>query len=123
HRYDVIVHKPPFDGPSGDTPVIEWNGLEDLKKRLPGRLRVRGIPDPRLSGEIAALRALENGAPPDEARTLLQAPPQGVEPETLYKLDPEVIITPSEQIGHYDAVFGGGEACLPAVPGRTYANN
>ncbi|TDC13131.1 hypothetical protein E1284_21145 [Actinomadura bangladeshensis] len=36
------------------------------------------------------------------------------------------MLTPSEQAGCYDAVFGGGAACLPAEPGRppaSYANN
>ncbi|SEG73923.1 amino acid adenylation domain-containing protein [Thermomonospora echinospora] len=128
HRYDVTLHKPAHDqGSPGrfadDTPVVEWAGLDDLTARLPGRLRVRGIPDPRVSGEVAALRALENGASSEEARELLQAPPQGVEPEVLYELDPEVVTTPSDVVGCYDAVFGGGTAYLPAVAGRAYANN
>ena len=136
HRYDVILHKPDPDAPAAgggdapssaetprDVPVVEWAGLEDVKSRLPGRFRVQGIPDPRLSGEIAALRALEEGAPAERARALLTAPPQGVEPETLHELDPSVVLTPSERVGCYDAVFGGGPAHPPAVPGRTCANN
>ncbi|WP_157995691.1 non-ribosomal peptide synthetase [Thermomonospora amylolytica] len=122
HRYDVTFHKTAVDA-EPETPVVEWAGAEDLVSRLPGRFRVRGIPDPRLSGEVAALRALENGESPDVARALLEAPPEGVEPEVLYELDPSVVLTPSERVGCYDAVFGGGTAHLPAVPGRTYANN
>ncbi|MEV0758075.1 amino acid adenylation domain-containing protein [Streptosporangium sp. NPDC050280] len=111
------------------TQVVDWEGVEELTARLAARsgpLRVRAIPDPRLSAELAALRALEGGASHREARELLQEPPTGVEPELLYALDPGVVTTPSDEIGHYDAVFGGGAACLPADPERgpaSYANN
>ncbi|TDB85356.1 hypothetical protein E1264_21570, partial [Actinomadura sp. KC216] len=94
--------------------------------RPAGPLRVRGIPDPRLSGEVAALRLLRDGASPDEAREALAAAPEGVEPESLYARYPDVVLTPSDRIGCYDAVFGGGAASLPAAPGRvpaSYANN
>ncbi|MDF5758247.1 non-ribosomal peptide synthetase [Spongiactinospora sp. TRM90649] len=126
HRYDVTLWKHPAAVPAADPEVIEWAGLGDLAARLPGPLRVRGIPDPRLSGELAALRALEDGASPAEARALLDAAPTGVEPELLYALDPAVVTTPSDLPGHYDAVFGGGAACLAAEPGRppaAYASN
>ena len=130
HRYDVILHKPPADAgpaPEPETRVVDYTGPESLP--APGStepLRVRGIPDPRLSGEVAALRALEAGAAPDEARALLAAPPEGVEPERLHELDPAVVTTPSDEIGRYDAVFGGGSARLRAEPGRrpaSYAND
>ncbi|QKG18471.1 cyclic nucleotide binding protein [Actinomadura verrucosospora] len=91
-----------------------------------GPVRVRGIPDPRLSGEAAALRVLRDGGSPDEARAALAAAPEGVEPEALYALFPDAVLTPSAQAGCYDAVFGGGSAHLPAEPGRppaAYAND
>ncbi|WP_433479115.1 amino acid adenylation domain-containing protein [Spirillospora sp. CA-142024] len=91
-----------------------------------GVLRVRGIPDPRLSGEVAALRMLRDGASADEAREALFSSPEGIEPETFYSLFPGVVLTPSAETGCYDAVFGGGAAFLPAEPGRapaSYANN
>ncbi|GAA2899412.1 hypothetical protein GCM10010517_64910 [Streptosporangium fragile] len=137
HRYDVTLRKPaaaPAPEPA-EAPVVDWAalaGLDDLAARLTGPLRVRGIPDARLSGELAALRALQDGASPDEARALLQAPPRGVDPERLYELDPGVVTVPSAEVGHYDAVFGGGPAPLPVDadsaagqdrrPG-SYANN
>ncbi|MER5649307.1 amino acid adenylation domain-containing protein [Streptosporangium sp. NPDC002524] len=111
------------------TTVVDWAGPDDLAARLSARsgpLRVRAIPDPRLSAELAALRALEGGASHREARELLRAPAEGVEPELLYALDPGVVTTPSDEVGHYDAVFGGGDAFLPADPDRrpaSYANN
>ncbi|WP_329423499.1 amino acid adenylation domain-containing protein [Streptosporangium sp. NBC_01495] len=148
HRYDVTLWKSPaeqsaapateqatepagarHETPPAGTTVVDWAGPDDLAARLsgnPGPLRVRAIPDPRLSAELAALRALEGGASHREARELLQAPPAGIEPELLYALDPGVVTTPSDEVGHYDAVFGGGAALLPADPDRrpaSYANN
>ncbi|MEU4540001.1 amino acid adenylation domain-containing protein [Streptosporangium sp. NPDC023825] len=132
HRYDVTLWKSPAaqpDAQPAETPVVDWAGADDLAARLSGRsgpLRVRAIPDPRLSAELAALRALEGGASHREARELLRAPAEGIEPELLYALDPGVVTTPSDEVGHYDAVFGGGAAFLPADPDRrpaSYANN
>ncbi|WP_326639614.1 amino acid adenylation domain-containing protein [Streptosporangium sp. NBC_01755] len=138
HRYDVTLRKSPAVSLAAslaalpavslaaEIPIVDWAGPDDLAGRLPGPLRVRAIPDPRLSAELAALRAIEGGASAREARELLRASPQGIEPELLYALDPGVVTTPSAEIGHYDAVFGGGAAFLPADPGRgpaSYANN
>ncbi|WP_395105926.1 amino acid adenylation domain-containing protein [Actinomadura sp. SCN-SB] len=122
HRYDVVLWKAPSPHHPPETPVVDYTGPDDLSAG--GPLRVRGIPDPRLSGELAALRALEDGAGPDKARELLRAEPEGVEPETLYAIDPGVVTTPSDQVGRYDAVFGGGDASLPRTePSASHANN
>ncbi|TDC55323.1 amino acid adenylation domain-containing protein [Actinomadura sp. KC345] len=124
HRYDVVLWKSVTPAP--ETPVIDWSGLDDLEARPAGPLRVRGIPDPRLSGEVAALNALREGAAPDEARAMLSATPGGIEPETLHAMCPDAVLTPSDRIGHYDAVFGGGAAALAPDPGRppaSYAND
>ncbi|MFS1299912.1 amino acid adenylation domain-containing protein [Streptosporangium longisporum] len=130
HRYDVTLWKAPVTPPAvpaEETPVVDWAGPGTLPPAGPaGPLRVRGIPDPRLSGELAALRALEGGASPRRARELLAEPPRGVDPESLYALDPDVVITLSAEIGYYDAVFGGGAAYAPADPDRrpaSYASN
>ncbi|MEV0665432.1 amino acid adenylation domain-containing protein [Actinomadura luteofluorescens] len=124
HRYDVVLRKDAAPAPA--TPVIDWTTLDDLRDRPAGPLRVRGIPDPRSAGEVAALRALREGASPDEARAALASAPEGIEPETLHEMFPDVVLTPSDQAGRYDAVFGGGAACPPAAPGRapaSYAND
>ncbi|MEU8802030.1 amino acid adenylation domain-containing protein [Spirillospora sp. NPDC048819] len=124
HRYDVVLWK--SVPPAPETPVVDWTTLDDLEARPAGPLRVRGVPDPRLSGEVAALRTLRDGGSPDEAREALAASPEGIEPETLCARHPDAVLTPSDRIGCYDAVFGGGAAAPPAEPGRapaSYAND
>ncbi|WP_190854214.1 non-ribosomal peptide synthetase [Actinomadura sp. RB99] len=154
HRYDAVLWKPgPDVPPVPETPAVDWAALDDLdgppavrallalRDGVPadaartagaesawtgGPLRVTGIPDARLSGEIAALEALRAGASPDEAREALAAAPAGIEPEALRALCPDAVLTPSARAGCYDAVFGGGAAHLPAEPGRppsAYAND
>ncbi|MFG2089078.1 amino acid adenylation domain-containing protein [Spirillospora sp. NPDC048824] len=136
HRYDVVLWK--SVPPAPETPVVDWSSLGELEEQVEqvepgepgagpaGPLRVRGIPDPRLFGEVAALRTLRDGGSPDEAREALAAAPEGIEPETLHARYPGVVLTPSDRIGYYDAVFGGGAAGPPAEPGRapaSYAND
>ncbi|MFI0350764.1 amino acid adenylation domain-containing protein [Actinomadura sp. 9N407] len=129
HRYDVTLRKPSPDLPPvpDETKVVDYTGPEDLPSAPPGvPLRVRGIPDPRLAGELAALRALENGASPDAARDLLWSVAGGIDPDSLYEVDPDVVTTPSGEVGRYDAVFGGGAAQMTADPDRkpsSYAND
>ncbi|WP_346044517.1 amino acid adenylation domain-containing protein [Actinomadura chokoriensis] len=143
HRYDAVLHKDA--PPAPETRHIPWttlDGFVDLRRVVvlearitttrrrstgeTGAVRVWGIPDARVSGEVAALRVLRDGGSADDARRALAAPPEGIEPETLRALFPDVVLTPSEQAGCFDAVFGGGAACLPAEPGRapaSYAND
>ncbi|GGV27920.1 hypothetical protein GCM10010182_58530 [Actinomadura cremea] len=113
------------DVPSGSGPAGA-EAIEGVLDRAGGPLRVRGIPDPRLSGEVAALRVLREGGSAEEARAALAAPPEGVEPEEFLARFPGAVLTPSAEAGKYDAVFGGGAAHLPAAPGRapaSYAND
>ncbi|MEO3782579.1 amino acid adenylation domain-containing protein [Actinocorallia sp. B10E7] len=124
HRYDVTFRKTEA---LPESRTIPWNGLDGLADQLEDLpVRVQGVPDPRLSGELAALEALENGASAEEARVLLDAAPEGVEPEVFYELDPDVVITPSGEPGRYDVVFGRAAARPQAEAGRkpaSYANN
>ncbi|MGI8329566.1 amino acid adenylation domain-containing protein [Actinomadura scrupuli] len=125
HRYDVTLWKSPVPAPP-HTPVVDWTGPGVLAELPAGPVRLRGIPDPRVSAEAAALRALADGAPGADAAALLAEPARGFEPEELYALDPAVVTTPSDVVGRYDAVFGGGSASPAAEPGRRpeqYANN
>ncbi|RSN67120.1 hypothetical protein DMH08_14455 [Actinomadura sp. WAC 06369] len=142
HRYDAVLRKAGPGLPAApEAAVVDWPAapappgadgvpgaaeVEALLAGTSGAVRVRGIPDPRLSGEAAALRVLRDGGSADEAREALAAPPAGIEPEEFLARFPDAVLTPSDRIGRYDAVFGGAPAHLPAAPGRppaSYAND
>jgi natural product biosynthesis luciferase-like monooxygenase protein len=122
-RYDVVLRKgttallPP-------TEVAELNGgdLAAIRARLaqqPLALRVRGLTNPRVQAEIAALGALR-----DEGKTAadLRRAPTGVEIEDLYALDPayDVELAFADEADRYDALFLHRERAagrsLPVVP-------
>ncbi|MFC1433676.1 non-ribosomal peptide synthase/polyketide synthase [Streptacidiphilus sp. N1-3] len=130
HRYDAVLYRAgrePLD--LADLPTLAWSdALErELEQRRPERLRVTGIPDARTAGELAALRALEQGrsAPEQEAG--------GVDPESLQTLGASlgyrVLTTWSAELGCYEAVFlRGGPADVTGLyrPGGgtpPYANS
>ncbi|MEV6395234.1 amino acid adenylation domain-containing protein [Streptomyces sp. NPDC051907] len=106
YRYDVVLYEGDALALDG-APVLDWSGPDALRTRLDGAgpLRVRGIPDPRTAGDLAALRAL------DAARPLGAAAP-GVEPEDLRETAEahgcRLLTTWSDEIGRYDAVFVPG---------------
>ncbi|MFJ4686580.1 amino acid adenylation domain-containing protein [Streptomyces sp. NPDC088789] len=109
YRYDVVLYADDRDGvPLDDAPELPWG--DGLAARLDGGgpLRVRRIPDPRTEADLAALRALEAGPPPEP----------GVEPEEVRRLGAahgyRVLTTWSEEPGAYDAVFVPTDR-----PGRT----
>ncbi|MDR6977742.1 amino acid adenylation domain-containing protein/non-ribosomal peptide synthase protein (TIGR01720 family) [Streptomyces sp. 3330] len=82
YRYDVIL-RPRADS-RARTPGSPWtalgsvHALDALLAGRPDRLRVTGIPNARLTGDLAALDALR-----DSSRTA-DAPP-GVDPESLHE--------------------------------------
>ncbi len=120
HRYDAILHKTTQPTTTPPTPTIDWTTLDDLvdlrrvaameapitttRRKSTGDLR-GGFPT---RGWLvrSPLRMLREGGSADEAREALDVL-DGIEPETLYALFPDVVLTPSEQVGCYDAVFGG----------------
>jgi len=122
HRYDVVLHRGPVrPGPGllpvGDAPTLLWGmqvgDLDELARHLreqrPGLLRVARVPDARLAGERAALRALGADESVARARTRLRTPdPDAVEQEDLHALGAQlgyrVVCTWSEP-GTVDAVF------------------
>ncbi len=140
HRYDVVVERAGGGGagrPAATRPVtragggggaarpavarsVTWAGADALTAVLagvPGPLLVTGIPDARLSGELAAMDALEAGASAASARELL-AGREGVEPEDLHALAQaaqlEVVCRPSPVPGVFDAVFAAPGTPPPA---------
>ncbi|MGW5748980.1 condensation domain-containing protein, partial [Amycolatopsis sp. NPDC003861] len=115
HRYDVVLRK----APRPDIPeelVVGFDELEQALAARPARLRVTGVPNARLSGELAAVAALAAG----DAGTALSSLEQrdGVDPETLHEL--------GERHGYrVDATLTADEGALEAVfttgpPQRVY---
>ena len=63
HRYDVVLRKAPKPAAVEET-VVPFTSLDELELLLaerPARLRVTGVPNARLSGELAAVAALAEG--------------------------------------------------------------
>jgi amino acid adenylation domain-containing protein len=89
HRYDVVLHKAPVSARSyASVPVLSWGrdvtGLDALLASSPWPVRVTGIPNARVAGEIAAAGALAKGQALDTVRGLLSAAAEGaVDPEEL----------------------------------------
>ncbi|MFE6475485.1 amino acid adenylation domain-containing protein [Streptomyces rochei] len=102
HRYDVVLHKqlagraPDAPGPGGVT-RLSWdqqvNGasdIEDVLRRRPDRVHVSGIPNLRVAGETAALRALGTGGAVADAQGVLSHPAApAIDPEALHALGEE----------------------------------
>ncbi|WP_372665337.1 non-ribosomal peptide synthetase [Amycolatopsis kentuckyensis] len=134
HRYDVVLRKAPKPEPV-DEQVVAFGDLGAVERFLaaeaPDRLRVTGIPDARLSGELAAARALDTGDPA-AAREALERR-DGVDPEDLHRLGGtagyRVAVTWAAEGGVLEAVFSRGEDGQTYRPGRqsgppaSYANN
>jgi len=118
HRYDVVLRPQSGSCPARPVP-LDWGACvgtaAELERRLHGRagvpLYVRGIPNGRLAGELAALQAIEDGQGPDAARRLLGARSRDPDPEQLCVLGerhnyrPVVTWTGSSAEGAVDVLF------------------
>ncbi|WP_284746618.1 non-ribosomal peptide synthase/polyketide synthase [Amycolatopsis sp. RTGN1] len=134
HRYDVVLRKAPKPD-AADEQVVAYGDLGAVERFLatetPGRLRVTGIPDARLSGELAAVRALDEGD--TEAALAALDRRDGVDVEALHRLGDRtgyrVAVTWAAEGGTLEAVFSRGEDGPAYRPGRqtgtpaSYANN
>ncbi|UGQ10829.1 amino acid adenylation domain-containing protein [Yinghuangia sp. ASG 101] len=144
HRFDVVLHRRPVTDatPLHTAPTLAWRSddpgqLDALAARLrddyPATLRVTGVPNARLSGELGAVRVLENGGTVADARAALRSAPAGdgsaplaVEPEVLYALGENhgyvvaATWTPGAP-GAFDAVFSRPEGADTAAVMGTYA--
>ncbi|WP_410642633.1 amino acid adenylation domain-containing protein [Amycolatopsis sp. lyj-346] len=114
HRYDVVLRKAPKPAVAAEQ-VVAFTAPAELERLLadgPARLRVTGVPDARLSGELAAVTALAAGDA-DAALSALDSEPSGVDPEDLHalgeRLGYRVYATPTAQEGVLEAVFTTGE--------------
>ena len=156
HRYDIVLTKGPVT--TVDTvraPHKRWGDdirtTGDLSEVLTGNhrprvLRVTDIPNPRLAGELACLRLIDNGARPLDVRrdlAIASSPNPATEPdpETLQELAEasgyHLALGWAAEEGRLDGVFidtaaDGGRAVLDlaapgsAVPRRSrsaYAND
>ena len=84
HRYDVVLRVEPAAPRSfAGLPSLPWTPQADLRQQLAAAgaqgLRLTGVPNRRLAGELAASRLLEAGAPMAQVQQQLTAP-QEVEP-------------------------------------------
>nr|WP_242879866.1 non-ribosomal peptide synthetase [Streptomyces mobaraensis] len=96
HRYDVVLRKQPARTLRlGDISRLRWgqevSGLDSLAQWLsagrPETVRVCGIPNGRLTAEVAAMRRLAAGDPLAAVRRVLTGPEHpGIEPEELHRL-------------------------------------
>ncbi|MEV5378992.1 amino acid adenylation domain-containing protein [Streptomyces nondiastaticus] len=145
HRYDVVLRKQPAAPlPLGEVQRLHWgqdvDGLRELREQLsarrPGTLRLVGVPNARLSGELATMRMLDSGSETGEideidalAGGLVGA--GGVEeeapdPEAFHELGTElgydVAVTWSGTgaEGSLDVVFADAARTASATPVDTY---
>ncbi|MFB8237929.1 non-ribosomal peptide synthase/polyketide synthase [Kitasatospora purpeofusca] len=127
HRFDVVLRTAPSGArPLGELPRLRYGteilNPEDLERRIATGeglpVRVTGIPDARLAGEQAAVRALADGRPVAEALAALDAPEErGIHPEELHELaercgQPVHVTYAPGAPGRLDAVFGIGEEAV-----------
>ncbi|MYS82520.1 condensation domain-containing protein, partial [Embleya scabrispora] len=135
HRYDAVLRRTGGAHLTAlaDVPSLLWSasaGTDALVRRLtadrPEVLRLRGVPNARLAGELAAERVLANGGTAARARRARteaeQAAGAAVEPEALYALGADlgytVAVTWSATgSGAFDAVFTTGGAAEHGVQG------
>ncbi|MGW0205989.1 amino acid adenylation domain-containing protein [Streptomyces sp. NPDC003233] len=102
HRYDVVLHKQPYeridtDGARELTWDTEIAGLDALAERLaaahPAPVRLRGVPDARVDHELAAVRVLAGGGTPEAARERLAERDDAIP-------DPEDFAEPAHRAGY-----------------------
>ncbi|MGA4837382.1 condensation domain-containing protein [Streptomyces sp. G45] len=94
HRYDVVLHTAPDPADLGALPAVAWpghdqpgEGPDTVLARLAaaGPVRVTGIPNARLTREVAAHRATADNTPLEHIRQLLDRPdPAAVDPHTVH---------------------------------------
>ena len=96
YRYDVILHKRGADLVSlTDVPVREWSSTQDVETYLatvrPRALRITGVPNDRVTAQVAAAIRLASGAG-TLVRELFEATDTrpGVDPETLCEIGAEL---------------------------------
>ncbi|WP_165975758.1 non-ribosomal peptide synthetase [Actinomadura rubrisoli] len=112
HRFDAILHTGPVTDVS-EVPAVAWTdagGLDGLAELIAagGPLRVRGVPNARMTGESAARRALADDVTAAAALRALAAP-GGIDPEDLHDLGDRLglrtVVTWGDAEDTVDALF------------------
>src|SRR6185369_11969311 len=113
HRYDVVLRKAPKPAAAAEQ-VVPFESTGELDRLLaahPARLRVTGVPNARLSGELAAVTALAAGDAEAALSSLEKR--SGVDPEILHDLGERhgyrVYATLTADEGALEVVFTTGE--------------
>ncbi|WP_203997172.1 non-ribosomal peptide synthetase, partial [Virgisporangium aurantiacum] len=142
HRYDAVLRKGSPSDPAPEA-VLRWGIDVDSRDFLaawlgewrPTRVRVTGVPNARLAGEVAATRALAGGDVAAAVVALVTAP-AAPDPEEFPALGADLgyavalTWTGDADDGRLDVVFDTGRAAgrylpagpVPPVPDR-YANH
>ncbi|QKW22406.1 amino acid adenylation domain-containing protein [Kitasatospora sp. NA04385] len=132
HRYDVLLKKRsgPVEPDRFPQPVPQWRWGTDvtgpgelvahLEGTRPGSLRLLDVPDLRLVGEVAAMRALDSGRDAEAVLTA-HALRDGVDPEELYAVGDRLgyrvsIAWSGSSVGHMDVVLTDPSAAPGADP-------
>jgi SAM-dependent methyltransferase len=120
-RYDVVLRKSPAALlPATEVAEVNGSDLAAIRARLgqqPLALRARGLVNPRVRAEIAALASLGD---PGKTAAELRVAPTGVEIEDLYVLDPayDVELSFSDEPDRYDALFVHRDRAAGTVAAR-----
>lgn len=121
HRFDVVLHSDDASPTNvAHCPVVTFQSdlLDVLPGVLTGPVRITGIPNRRILGEITAYQALRRGEPRAARQALGEAPGPSIEPHRLIDLaetaGAQAVLTPDHaDAGLFEAIF------LPRLPGRT----
>lgn len=145
YRYDVVLHKQPITPlPLSQAPQLGWGHqisdphalTEYLSTEHPELVRVTGLPNTRLTHEVALARAFQTGSPLTELLEQLPTPDAGPVPadaEASLAPDPETLRALGERCGYWagitwsattpealDVVFSDAARTTTAVPTGLY---
>ena len=145
YRYDVVLHKHPITSlPLGQAPQVGWgHQISDLptltdylSTQHPELVRVTGVPNTRLTHEVALTRAFQAGSPLAELWEQLHTPhtdPAPPDAEASAALDPETLQALGQRCGYWvgitwsatapgalDVVFADATQTRTAVPTGLY---
>jgi amino acid adenylation domain-containing protein len=145
YRYDVVLHKHPVTPlPLSHAPQLSWDHqISDLRTLTdyltiehPELVRVTGVPNTRLSHDVALTRAFQTGSPLTELlehRHIPDTDPVLLDAEASEVPDPETLQTLGQRCGYWvgitwsattpealDVVFADATQTTTAVPLDVY---